>query len=297
MLDCFEIEDTALPMKRVCSLLIVLLLAICSGAFARKTELHKGMNTITLPESRNGSSPAVAVDIYIPSSDKITGDVLVLPGWKYSRTRWHKETEITRYADTFGFRLVFPDMSVSSYESEYYPETTMKWARTPGGEWVRSVLLAGLSSEFGIFEKGGNNFLLGLSTGGRGVLLVALQNPGLFSGGATLSGDCDQSLMPGDNLMRALYGNYKEHTSRWETVDNPIHDILKGKWTIPLYIGHGKKDAVSPFDQSLLLYQTIRIKNPKLQCEFNAPDRAGHNFEYWKSEIPPVMKFFRDIAE
>ena len=298
---CSRSELGALSRKAGGSVIRMVLLSLClfvlSAGTARAAEgLHPGMNTVSIPESAKGGRN-ISVDIYVPSAAKIEGDVLVLPGWKFSRARWHRETDLIAYADRCGFRLVFPEMSVSSYESAYFPETTMKWAATPGGEWVRSVLLPDLRRKYGLFGADGKSFLLGLSTGARGVLLVALQNPGVFSGGAALSGDCDQSLMPKDNLMTALYGPYSLNKARWEAVDNPRREILQGNWRMPLYIGHGRKDAVSPFEQSRLLYETIRSKNPGLKCVFSAPDGAGHTFDYWRSEVPAVMDFFAAIAK
>ena len=288
-------------MKKIFFLLSIslLILSACPDIASAEKKLSPGIHTIFFPEKNGNNSnlKMVPVDIFIPKGKKITGDILVLPGWSFSRTRWHKETDILKYAEELGFRLIFPEMSVSSYESEYFPETTMKWSATPGGEWIKSVLLPLLSADYGILKRGGNNFIFGLSTGGRGVLLVSLQNPDRFSGGATLSGDCDQFLMPDDKLMAALYGEYKYFKSRWESVDNPMFEIKKGNWKMPLYIGHGKKDAVSIFSQSELLYETIKIKYPNLSVVFNSPEDADHDFKYWKSEVPAVMNFFHKITK
>lgn len=284
-------------MKNITIIIILLICFQTINSFGNDTKLSGGINTIYFIDRSNhkGEFKRIAVDIYIPRNNKITGDILVLPGWKYSRIKWHRETDMTKYADKFGFRLVFPDMWVSSYESTYFPETTLMWAYTPGGVWIKHILLPELETKYGIFKKNGKNFILGLSTGGRGVLLVALQNPDFFSGGATLSGDCDQSLMPGEKTMTVLYGDFTKFKSRWETVDNPLKEIKAGKWQMPLYIGHGKKDKVSPFEQSKLLYDTLNKTYPNLKIVFNEPDWAEHDFIYWKSEVPNIMNFFNEI--
>lgn len=283
-------------MKNIIIIIILLICFLNTNSFANDTKLSTGINTIYLQDriSHNSNFKLIAVDIYIPKN-KIAGDILVLPGWKFSRTRWHRETDMTKYADKYGFRLVFPEMWVSSYESAYFHETTSKWGFTPGGEWIKSILLPELEKKYGIFKKDWKNFILGLSTGGRGVLLVALQNPDIFSGGATLSGDCDQSLMPGEKTMSVLYGEYGKFKARWENTDNPLKEIREGKWKIPLYIGHGKKDKVSPFEQSKLLYETLKKMYPNLKIFFNEPEWAEHDFIYWKSEVPNMMTFFNEI--
>jgi hypothetical protein len=59
----------------------------------------------------------------------------------------------------------------------------------PGGAWIKEILIPFMrdGDKCGIFNDGNNNFLLGLSTGGRGVALVSCTNPGLFRAGAAHS--------------------------------------------------------------------------------------------------------------
>jgi putative tributyrin esterase len=243
-------------------------------------------------EEKIESASMIPVDIYLPRSKTITGDILVLPGWRFSRKRWHKETDLLKFADKYGFRAIFPEMGVTNYESKYFKETTMKWAATPGGKWIKEIMIPQLQKKYGLLLPKSRNYLLGLSTGGRGVLLVSLQNPDLFTAGATLSGDCNQAKMPNDRLMTSTYGPYRNFSYRWKTVDNPEISAMKGKWKMPLYIGHGRKDRISPFSQSKSLFITLKKRYPKLKVVLNAPKEAGHDFKYWNSEIEPVFRFF-----
>lgn len=278
---------------------IVSLLWILSGhTLAAMPILKAGMNTINISDRHESvNSKTIPVDIYIPGAKEINGTILVLPGWNFSRERWHKETEILKYADKTGYRAVFPEMGVSCYESEYFPETARRWSFMPGGKWIREILIPELRKKYGILKSGDKNFLLGLSTGGRGVLLVSLQNQGLFIAGATLSGDSNQFLMPEDRLMAGQYGPYEKFKDRWLTVDNPEEAAKNGKWKMPLYIGHGKADKVSPFDQSRSLYYTLKNKYPDLKVIFNEPENEGHDFKYWGSEIKPVFEFFSSFHQ
>ncbi len=268
--------------------------AVASAALSQTRDTPvTGISAFHVPAGDETVSGTVAVDLYEPpKGTKISGDMLVLPGWKFSRTRWYRETDLLDWCGKMGIRAAFPEMTVTCYESRYFPETRMKWAGTPGGEWIRSILIPYMNRKYGMFEKGARNYLLGLSTGGRGVLLVALRNPGIFSACATLSGDCDQSRMPGDRLMTAIYGPYEQHRLRWKNVDNPIASILKGEWVAPIYIGHGKSDGVSPYSQSRLLYETISNRPEKIKAVFSDPAGGGHDFNYWRSEVPAIMKFF-----
>jgi hypothetical protein len=283
---------------KIAAITIVSSLWVLSGhAFSAEAILKAGMNTIKISDRHESvNSKTIPVDIYIPSAKKINGTILVLPGWNFSRERWHKETGLLKYADKMGFQAVFPEMGISCYESEYFPETTRKWSFLPGGKWIREILIPELRKKYGILKSGNKNFLLGLSTGGRGVLLVSLQNQGLFTAGGTLSGDTNQFLMPKDRLMAGQYGPYEKFKDRWLTVDNPEEAAKKGKWEMPLYIGHGKADKVTPFDQSKSLYNTLKKKYPDLKITFNEPENEGHDFNYWGSEVKPVLEFFNSFC-
>ncbi len=254
----------------------------------------RGLSTIEVPASPQGSVDrrTIPVDVYMPVSGRHAGDILVLPGWKFPRREWQSKSPIISEAERLGFRCVFPEMNTTLYESSYYPETAMKWSAMPGGRWIRERLLPALR-EIGLFRNSGKNFIMGLSTGGRGAVLVTLQNPGVFRAAAALSGDFDQSAMPRDRLMTSVYGPFRKFRERWEGADNPQKNI--GRWNIPLYLGHGKKDEVVPFSQSESFYSALKKMYPALDMVFNAPEKAGHDFNYWSSEVKPVMDFFASM--
>lgn len=254
-----------------------------------------GFHALTIPAERpSGKSiQRIPVDVFVPAGDgRYSGDVLVLPGWNFPRTEWQRKSELLLIAREKRLRLIFPEMGKSLYESRYFPETRLKWAATPGGIWVKELLIPELQ-RYGYLIPGGRNFLLGLSTGGRGVALVHLANPGLFTAGAALSGDFDQTAMPADRLMSSVYGPYTSFRERWSGIDNPRRMIKS--WSMPLYLGHGRRDAVVPFSQTEDFYLALKETHPKLRLIFNAPDRAGHDFAYWGSEVRPVIDFFLSI--
>ncbi len=287
-------------MKKLPLFLFAIPFFISAGQENSKAEiirLKKGLSTIRIMEAPPGKKKMrmIPVDIYIPDVKKINGDILVLPGWKFSRMRWHRETELLKHCREKGFRAIFPEMYITNYESRYYRESRFRWAATPGGKWIREIFIPVMQKKYGMLRVGERNFLLGLSTGARGVLLVSLRNPGLFTAGASLSGDCNQVKMPRDRLMSGTYGPYNKYPRRWANVDNPENEAIRGNWKMPLYIGHGKRDKVSPFSQSLSLYRTLRKHYPDLKVKFNAPDNEGHTFRYWNSEIIPVLDFFLSV--
>lgn len=271
-------------------LVLIMLWALPEGGEGSRPG-HDGVMTLLLP-ARPGGPPSIHVDIADPADRALRGDLLVLPGWNFSRREWQAKSPLLAEAAARGLRCVFPEMKVTLYESRYYPETTMKWATLPGGQWIKTVLLPELQKK-GIFTPEGDNYVLGLSTGGRGAVLLCLQNPGVFKAAAALSGDFNQTAMPADRLMKALYGPYESFSRRWHDDDNPFSQVLL--WNTPLYLGHGQADDVVPFSQSETWYRALKKNHPRLRLIFNKPEKAGHDFHYWSSEVGPVLDFFISI--
>jgi len=221
-------------------------------------------------------------------ADSIKGDLLLLPGWDFSNRKWCDSSDVCRTALAKGFRVVAPQMSRSIYAKKYFTETRADMAKNPTITWLDSVLSL-LGNKFGCF-KAGINYVLGLSTGGRGVALICEAKPGFFHAAAALSGDFDQSKMPTDNLSTLVYGPYSRFANRWQTVDNPVYfaDSMK----TPIYLGHGLKDMVVPSSQTQLFADVLKKKKPELPVMLHLHPTAGHSFGYWRSELPAVWQFF-----
>ncbi len=241
----------------------------------------------------------VFYDLFVPAAQP--GDcqrlLLVLPGWKFPRQDWIRKSSLQSMAEKEQMILVLPEMHTTIYESRYYPETIMKWNAVPGGQFLKERFFPELQRRFGLFKPGYENYMLGLSTGGRGVVMLHLQNPGLFKAGAALSGDFDQTLQPKDNLMRNVYGPYQRFQSRWQGEDNPAAVIQKepGRWTMPLYLAHGTADRVVPAFHSKWLYTLlVRQKGKDFPVVHRAVKGAGHDYRFWNGELPHVFAFFRD---
>ena len=282
----------------IASIFIVSILFLMPLSGGSKKNISKHIQTISIPVSPADSSMGqVKVDIFIPPGE-VKGDLLVLPGWRFERSRWYKKTRLLTFAESHGYRVVFPEMNISLYASRYQKETEerIKWQKISGGRWIKEVMIPWLQKNNKIFVKGSKNFLLGLSTGGRGVALVALQNEGLFTAGAALSGDYNQAAMPHDRLMTRMYGPFTSFKKRWQTVDNPYYEVWKGRWMMPLYLGHGTRDRVSPHSESRKFFRILKKHAPKVPVKYHEARGAGHNFGYWDSELPAIFLFFKEQA-
>ncbi len=233
------------------------------------------------------------IDILSPKGE-VKGDILVLPGWNFTRTEWCRQSELCRMARTSGYRLILPEMGKSIYATFVYPETRSDWRKLATLRWVIDTLITGLQKYQSCLLPGRKNYLLGLSTGGRGVALITQRTGRLFTAGAALSGDYDQTQQPDDNLMKGWYGTLKEHKVRWTGADNPTANAQQT--AVPLYLGHGKKDKVVPWQQTQILYDALKRERPRLNVRLHLDEDAAHDWRYWGSEVTNVLAFF-DIAQ
>lgn len=247
----------------------------------------------------------VPYDLYIPPNYNKRPDsnhsnlslpcILVLPGWDYPRTQWVDTTPLVNYANEYGYALILPEMLVTIYESSYYPETEMKWNQLPGGQFIKQRFIPTIQQRHNLLKPGQHNTLLGFSTGGRGVALIALENPDLFVAGASLAGDFSQENMPNDNLMTLVYGPFDRFPERWTGRDNPQARVAE--WKMPLYLAHGQADSVVPPAQSRLFYQAlVNHHGNNIIVEYRAIAAAGHDAKFLTQELPNIFKFLQQAS-
>lgn len=236
----------------------------------------------------------VYYDLYLPPKLALNPNpkqpcLVVLPGWDFPRTSWVENTKLVEYANRYGYILLLPEMDKTLYASTYYPETTLKWNRLPGGQFIKKVFIPTMQQRHNLLLPGQHNTLLGLSTGGRGVALIALENPDLFVAGASLSGDFSQENTPEDRLMTAIYGPFSQFRSRWLGQDNPQARVTD--WSMPLYLAHGTADDIVPESQSRLYYEALKRQPSPALVQYYPVAGAGHDYQFWGSQLEPVFQF------
>ena len=232
------------------------------------------------------SADSVALTILYPSTP-VRAALLALPGWNFPKEQWCDSTSLCQQALKNGYAVILPEMGKSIYASTTFPETRKDWLRYPTRSWMDSVLFPRLQADFNLLLPTAKNAVIGLSTGARGAVLLALDHPQIFDVCIALSGDYDQTRYPKDNLYRGFYGNYSQHTERWTLIDNVITSIQD--YSVPTYIGHGKNDRVVPLAHSQQLASALEKRG--VPMEFHIDSTAGHNYTYWDSELPAVFQF------
>ncbi|HXC03523.1 MAG TPA: prolyl oligopeptidase family serine peptidase [Bacteroidia bacterium] len=230
-----------------------------------------------------------AVDILYPEG-RAKGTILMLPGWNFSRKKTCEQSNFCTQAVKAGFVLICPEMGKSLYASAVYPESRKEWAGYPQLHFITDTLEPYLQKQFNLLKKGQKNFIYGISTGARGGALILEHSDSLFCAAALLSGDYDQLLDPKDNLMNGYYGSSTQFKSRWEGEDNPCKQADKIKASV--YLGHGRKDAVVAYLQTLVFYEALQKYNVKRKL--GTQEEAGHTYAFWGSQTEEVLNYFEE---
>lgn len=233
----------------------------------------------------------VPVDIY--RWQKCFKTILVLPGYRFHRSRWINKTRLKKISYRKGYCLILPEMGKSIYESRFFPESRNREFSIPSMLWINDIFLPYIQKEQKLLLYSKKNYLLGLSTGGRGVALVHLSHPNLFVAGAALSGDFDQRKIPKDRLMSNMYGPYYQFPQRW-VLDNPV--ILSQSWNMHLYLSHGQRDKIVPYTQTVTFYRSLlkADKNRKFNIKMQIKN-GSHDFKFWDKELDNVFAFFENF--
>jgi poly(3-hydroxybutyrate) depolymerase len=239
------------------------------------------------------------IQIYFPSgyaSGATARTLIVLHGWRQDPGDWERNTPIAEFADKYNFVLVCPAMRTTLYETKYYPETVTKWAPMPGGEYVAKILMEYIRKNYGLATERGLTGIFGISTGGRGALLLASKYREVFGAVAALSGDYDSVSLKNDRLLVSVYGPYNKNRGRWEDEVNIIKMTERLKNT-PVFLGHGGRDSVVPAIQTQMMAERIAGLNREqggydLTYEREKSAASGHDWNYWAALVPDVMDFF-----
>lgn len=214
--------------------------------------------------------------------------LMLLPGWNYSRTCWCDSSRVCEAALREGYRLLLLEMGKSIYASQVLPTTRRDWAGYPTLRTLLDTVFPALIQD-GYFWPG-RTYVMGLSTGGRGVVLLLAHTDTLFRAGAALSGDFDPHHNPKDPLLVGWYGPYGP---LWDSLDNPLRLALQIR--SPLYLAHGKRDRIVPAHHSATLYKVLQAKRPDLLCLYEEDPAGGHDFTFWEAYGLRALAFFRDL--
>lgn len=213
--------------------------------------------------------------------------VIALHGWGHSPELMRDRGELGRWADRYGLVVAVPAMGSTVYESALWPESREPWAQVPGAPFVAEVLLPWLRRRYAVAGDRAHTAVIGISTGGRGALVLAERWPGEVAFAGSLSGTFDlDRLDPGRGEYRihaAVFGPRAEHPERWaaEDVDTPAR--LAGLAEVAIYAAHGAADRVVPRDQLDALRSALEGR-PHGPATFALVPGEGHTWRFWNGQ-------------
>lgn len=246
--------------------------------------------------------------------------LLLLPGWNFADTQWCTRTRVCDEATRRGYDVMLVEMGKSVYMDSLYPQMRADYRLHPTRTWLWDSVLKPLQKRNYFTDQGipcdpiktvdGDvyckslrlpipSYVMGLSTGARGALLLALEHPEAFVGCASLSGDYNPLLMKNDNLMINCLGKYDDVPWRWRGTNNI--EMRINELQIPCYIAHGEADQVVPMQQSQQLSEAHEISR---RASKNSTKMASmklvivkngvHNYGFWGEQGLLAIDFFDD---
>lgn len=231
---------------------------------------------------------SISVEIRVPNT--IKGSLLLLHGWNLPSTDFCNKTLLCQKALDSGYLLIIPNFGKSTYQWENYPQTIKRFLKYPTRKWMMDTFIVHLQSEFNLLAENDRNFVYGVSTGGRGAALLALENPKIFKAAACLSADFDQSQLIGEPINTGYYGPLEKFNERWTGRDN-IHNRAN-EFKSGIYLGHGVIDKVCPVSQTVNFDLEVRKVNPNLKVETHIDSTGAHDYPYWDSNTDAILAFF-----
>ncbi len=247
--------------------------------------------------------------------------LLLLPGWNYADTQWCTRTSVCSTALSLGYDVMMVEMGKSVYMDSLYPEMRVDYREHPTRVWLWNEVLRPLQVRGYFTDKGVPEdpvsistgevmykslrlpiptFVMGLSTGARGALLLAIEHPEAFRGCAGLSGDYNPVLMKSDNLMINCLGKYEQVPWRWRGSNNIQLRINELK--VPCYLAHGEADNVVPVQQSQQMFDADEDVRRSAGSSFKRSTmklvlvkNGSHNYAFWGEQGLRALDFFEEI--
>jgi len=260
--------------------------------------------------------------------------LLLLPGWNFADTQWCTRTRVCDEATKRGYDVMLVEMGKSVYMDSLYPQMRADYRLHPTRTWLWNSVLKPLQKRSYFTDRGipedpiktvdGDvyyksmrlpipSYVMGLSTGARGALLLALEHPEAFQGCAGLSGDYNPLLIKTDNLMINCLGKYDDVPWRWRGTNNI--ELRVDFFKVPMYLAHGSDDRVVSMKQTESLLLAIehseackaRAAFPKVYTavthhylnekivQSEIVVGAGHDYIFWNQAGLKALDYFDEL--
>lgn len=231
---------------------------------------------------------ATSINVYLPehiNQGELMPVIYLLHGWSDNEDAWLSATSLERYASSYPFAIVMPNVDLSYYTdmvhgnrywtfiSEELPQLVQKW--------------------FQVSAQKEDTFVAGLSMGGYGATKLALSHPERFNGVASLSGAMDiVSLWKRDPSRNKAFSDIFGSIESLEGSNNDLFPLLKRQHpteSVGLLQICGTEDFL--YQDNLNFKKAAESKLARYRYLEMSGD---HNWEFWDKTIQIVLKWFNE---
>lgn len=211
---------------------------------------------------------------------------------------WIRKTNIELYAAERGIAVVIPSALNSNYSN--WPDFSLGY---DAYDFLTEELMPIMDSWFPISSAREDNFIAGLSMGGRGAMKYAVNHPDRFAAAAVLSATpvdleevTEHELRTGTDMLTTRLrgqvtnaGGLDAYRASAENVW-AIIDRLSPTGTLPrLLFAMGKDDELG---MEMLAPFRRHAEEIGLDAEFWTPEDFRHEWRFWDLAIQRALDFF-----
>jgi S-formylglutathione hydrolase FrmB len=250
--------------------------------------------TVILPDMPRTRTPAEHF-----AADRRHPVLWLLHGTFGDHTDWLRKTNIEVYAEERGLAVVMPSALNSDYSN--WPDFSLGYHAY---DYLTDELMPMIHGSLPVSGARENNFIAGLSMGGRGAMKFAVNHPDRFAAAAVLSAvpfdlsAIDEEALAGsdDFMMRRLRGQVENAGGIDAYRDSPdntwaLVERLAASGDLPrLFFAVGGDDLLAD-----LLFPEFRAhaEGSGLDAEFWTSAGHGHEWRFWDAAIQRALDFFR----
>lgn len=236
------------------------------------------------------------IQLLVPETSDPAPVLYLLHGWGGDHRDWTSKTRIDEYVKGTDLLVVMPDAHNSFYHDNA-SDSTKLYER-----WIASELPEYIEAKYSVDE--GKRAVAGLSMGGYGAMMIALNHPDRYSFAAGLSSAISGIHVGGTEVSP----NFARITQRFDLIkgsaDHPNrarYDFLtriaaQDPATAPyIYLVHGIQDGYTDFLPGHRRFtDAFRAKN--LRYEYHEVPGA-HNWVFWDEHIQGVLMRMWEIID
>ena len=258
--------------------------------FNFQSEYLKGNTTVSiiLPDKPWGVDPR---EYYTDKKYKV---LWLLHGTYGDHTDWIRKTKIELYACERDLAVVMPSAMNSNYAN--WPKFGLGFDMY---DFLTEELMPMVYHWFPISSRREDNYVAGLSMGGRGTCVYAFNHPERFGGAAILSQaprdlEWDREHAAPAFVARtqdsiANRGGLEAYLASYEYTWRVLDEAVKAKVSLPkLYFACGKQDHLYEAFQHFKAH----AEEIGLDAKFEEIDGYRHEWRFWDLTIEKAMDFF-----